>query len=82
MYQLKAFFMWSSIINIALFLFSFLVIIFAREQVAKLAMKWYKINEEQFINLCLGLMGFYKICIIVFNVVPWIALCIVLKSGA
>jgi hypothetical protein len=70
-------FMWCSVINIGLLLFSFLFICLGQEWVYGIHSKWFKISKEQFYAIMYGTLAFYKICIFLFNIVPYIALCIV-----
>jgi hypothetical protein len=69
---------WCSIINIGLLLFSFLMMIVMRRTIYKMHSKWFAMTNEQFDMMWYGLLGFYKICIFAFNIVPCIALSILL----
>ena len=75
--MMREFFLWCSIINIALLMFSFLLFCLGRNWIFRVHTKWYRIPEENFDALWYAVMGFYKICIILFNVVPYIVLLIV-----
>ena len=70
-------FMWCAIINIGLMLFSFLFLCLGHDLVYRVHTKWFQITKEQFDALWYALLGFYKICIFLFNIVPYVALCIV-----
>lgn len=74
---LKSFFFWCSVINLVLFIFSFLAIIFLRKFIVKTQGMWYKIEEDRLYSILYNTMIIYKILIIVFNIVPYIALRII-----
>ena len=69
--------LWCSIINIGLLLISFMIFLAGRGWIYRVHTKWFRLSEEKFDAMWYGILGFYKICVIVFNVVPYIALCIV-----
>ena len=70
---------WMTILNVGLFLFSALVYLLLKKPLAKVAGKMYGITEEHFKELYMRALAFYKILILMFNVIPWIALCITMK---
>lgn len=70
-------FLWCLVINIGLLIWWFLIILFARDWVYRVHGKWFKLSREQFDAIHYEGIVFYKICIFIFNVVPYIALCIV-----
>jgi len=74
--QIRDFFMWCSIINVALLLFSSLMCICAGGWVYQIHSKVFKISREAFNVAIYTFIGAYKILVILFNVVPWIALLI------
>lgn len=74
---LRQFFMWSTIINVGILLLSFLSITFARDWVYRMHSRWFPITRETFNEAIYSGYGVYKIAIIVFNLVPWIALLII-----
>ena len=74
--QVRDFFLWCSIINVALLLFSSLMCICAADWVHGRHGKFFKISREAFDVAIYSFIGAWKILIIVFNVVPWIALLI------
>lgn len=73
-YEIRAMLGWCTLINLGLMIFSYLFICAARAWVYKVHSKWMPITEEQFNGLIYGIFGIYKILIIVFNFVPWLAL--------
>lgn len=74
---LTRFFMWCSILNIGLLMFSFLMLAFAGDFVYSMHAKWFPVPRERFNAVTYSFLGFYKIIVIVFNVVPWAALAII-----
>jgi hypothetical protein len=68
--------MWCTMINVVLLIVSFLILSMARQWVYKMHSVWFPITESQFNVAIYCFMGFYKILIIVLNIVPWIALSI------
>jgi len=74
---LTSFFMWYTILNIGLLMLSFLMFVFAGDFVYRMHSKWFPMPRERFNSVIYSFIGFYKIIVIVFNVVPWIALTII-----
>jgi len=77
MATLKTFFMWCTIINAGLLIISSLLCLCARDWVYQIHSKWFSISREAFNVAIYSFIGLYKIFIIVFNLVPWIALLII-----
>jgi hypothetical protein len=73
----RAFFMWSTIINVLLLVFSSLICTFAGDWVYGKHSKWFPISREAFNVAIYSFIGLFKILILVFNIVPWIACVIV-----
>lgn len=71
------FFLFTSIINLFLLFFSFMVIALARGWLYRMHSRWYPMTEGEFNRAIYRMMGTYKILIFVFCVVPYIALRIV-----
>jgi hypothetical protein len=74
---LRDFLAWCSIINIVLLLFWVLWLQLAHDFVYRVHGRWLKLSEERFDALHYAGMLFFKICIFVFNIVPYLALRIV-----
>lgn len=70
--------LWSTLINWGILLFWFFMIVFAHDWVYRFHARWFKISREDFDKLHYGLMGGFKLLIFIFNLVPYIALRIVL----
>lgn len=74
---LTSFFMWCTLINVGLLVFSFLIMAFAGDFVYSLHGKWFAMPRETFNVVGYSMIGVYKILVYVFNIVPWIALLII-----
>jgi len=69
--------LWCLIINMGIFLYWFAFFALAHDLLYRIHSKWFKIPVEKFDATHYAMMGIFKIVIIVFNLVPYIALCIV-----
>ena len=65
---------WCTVINLAILLLWFLAFFSAHETMFRMHSKWFKVSRETFDAIHYSCMAFYKICIIMFNLVPLIAL--------
>jgi len=74
---IRAFFMWCTIMNGGLLILSFLLVVFAREWAFRMHSRWFTISRDSFNVMVDCFLGFYKILVIVFNLVPYIALVII-----
>ena len=74
---LREFLGWCSVINIALLLYWWLLFMLAHDWVYRLHTKWFKLSPEKFDGLHYSAMAFYKLIVIVFNIIPYIALRII-----
>ncbi len=70
-------FMWCSIINMGLLLWWFLFITLAHDWVYSFHGKWFKLSVERFDTIHYAGITFFKICIFIFNITPYVALLIV-----
>ncbi|MGB2866560.1 MAG: DUF6868 family protein [Sedimentisphaerales bacterium] len=69
----KTFFMWCTIINGALLVLSFLICAFAGDWIYGIHSKWFPISRETFHVAIYSFLALYKIFVLVFNLVPYIA---------
>lgn len=74
---LTTFFMWCTIINVALFAWATVWCILAPDFTYRMHSKLFSIPRETFNMIIYSLLGAFKILILVFNVVPYVALLIV-----
>ena len=75
--MLTRFFMWCTILNVALLALSSLMCICAKDWVYQMHSKWFPISREAFNVAMYSFIGLYKILVIVFNLIPYIALLII-----
>ena len=68
--------LWSTIINYGVLLVWFLVFVRAYAWMRHLHGKWFRLSDEQFDALHYAGMSIYKIGILLFNLVPFLALTI------
>lgn len=68
---------WCTLINFGLLVWWFLFAVIAHDWTYRLHTKWFKISQEQFDAIHYSLMGIFKMGVIVFNLVPYLALRIV-----
>jgi len=68
---------WCSVINIGLLLWWYLFLLLAHDWVYRMHTKWFDISVDRFDAIHYGGMGLFKIGILLFNLVPYLALRIV-----
>ena len=78
---LKDFLLWSLVINYGLVLVWFLALVFARDWIRKLHGKWFTLSDGAFDAVHYGGLGLYKVGILLFNLVPLLALCLASRGG-
>ena len=69
---------WCSAINMGMLMVWFLVLVFARDFIFRVHTRWFKISEERFDEIHYTMMGYYKMAWALFNLVPYLALRIVI----
>ncbi len=69
--------LWSLLINYAILLVWFAALVFARDRIYRLHGKWFSLPKRTFDAIHYGGMAGYKIGILIFNLAPLIALCVV-----
>ena len=74
---LTSFFMWCTIINVSMLLFLALIYLLAPNLVYRMQSRWIPISRGTFDVVFYSFIGFFKVVVLVFNVVPWIALLII-----
>jgi hypothetical protein len=72
--ELKRFLLWSTGLNYVIVTFWFCVFHFAHDRVLALHRRWFKLTAEQFDALNYGGIAIYKIGVLLFNLVPLLAL--------
>ena len=71
---LTTFLGWCSVINISVFVFAVIILMTLRESISKIHSKLFGLNPVNLPLTYFQYLGNYKIAIIMFNVVPYIAL--------
>ena len=74
---LTAFFMWCTIVNVAIFAWGAMWFVLAPDFIHRMQNRIFPLPRETFNAVIYGFLGLHKLFIIVFNVVPWVALLIV-----
>ena len=74
---LTTFFMWCTILNGGLLILSSLILLFAGDFVYGIHGKWFPMPRETFNVVIYAFLGLFKIFVLVFNVVPYVALLII-----
>lgn len=77
----RGFFLWCSLINYGILLLWALPVMFWRDGLYRLWGRWFRLSYEQFDAINMGGITLYKIGIILFNIVPCIALYLVKVTG-
>jgi hypothetical protein len=73
--------LWCTILNYGILLVWFLFFILAHGSMYQFHSKWFRLSVEQFHMLHYAGMSVYKLAIILFNLVPYIALHITKPRG-
>ena len=74
---IREFFMWCTILNVALLLLSSLICVCARDWAYQIHSKLFSISRETFNVAIYSFLGLYKIFVFVFTLIPYIALSII-----
>ena len=74
--MLAKFFMWCTIINGGLFVFTALMCMMAPNLVYNIQNKFFPLPRETFNAIIYSFLGLFKIIVICFNLVPYLALLI------
>ena len=74
--EFKDFLLFCVVLNYAILFIWAGVFIFAHEWIYRIHSRWFKLPVETFDAIHYTGLAIYKIGIILFNLVPWIALCI------
>ena len=72
--HLVRFLLWCTVVNFAILLVWVGFFIFGRDFMFRLHSRWFKIEPEHFNAIHYAGMAFYKMLVLVFNVVPLLAL--------
>ena len=75
--SLQQFFLWCTVINYGLLILWWVIVLLPHTWIYRLSSKGLRLTEEQFDACNFQGIVFYKLAIILFNLVPYIALRIV-----
>ena len=75
--DLRHFLLWCTIINYGILLVWFLVFALAHDWMERLHGRWFRLSIDQFDALHYAGMSVFKIGVVLFNLTPFVALCIV-----
>jgi hypothetical protein len=73
----RIFFMWCTIINLGMLIFSSIMCAFLGDFSFKMNSRLFSITREQFNVILVSFLALYKIIFIAFNLVPFVALLII-----
>ena len=65
---------WCSLINVALLLIWFLFIVFVHDWMFRIHTRWFELSSEKFDAIHYAGIGLFEMTIVIFNVVPYLAL--------
>ena len=74
---IRSFLLWCTVINYGILLVWYVVFALAHDWIRRLYGRWFRLSDDQFDSLHYLGMAIYKIGIFLFNLVPYVALCIV-----
>ena len=74
---LTVFFKWCSILNLAILYLSWLGLWLCPDFIYRIHSRWFSVSREAFNNICYAYLGVFKILVIVFSLVPYLALLII-----
>ncbi|ANJ66574.1 hypothetical protein A9404_03530 [Halothiobacillus diazotrophicus] len=74
MTELTTFLGWCTLINTVLLFVAFLMLSLARKRIMTIHARIFQVPEEALPGIYLGFLGKYKLLIVVFNLVPYLAL--------
>tara|TARA_B110000908_G_scaffold82724_1_gene99048 strand:- start:18437 stop:18733 length:297 start_codon:yes stop_codon:yes gene_type:complete len=73
---LTTFFMWCTIVNGAMLIYTSVFVIFAPDFIYRMQSKWFSISRESFNIIIYSYLGLFKILFITFCLAPYLALLI------
>jgi len=65
---------WCSVINVGIFIFSAIAVTILRDPIASIHSRLFRLNKSDLPEIYVHYLGVYKIAVIIFNLVPYIAL--------
>ena len=77
---LQEFLGWCTVINIGILILSSIVVVTIREPVLRIHSKLFRMKEEQLVGAYFQYLAQFKIAVLIFNLVPYLALALMDKS--
>jgi hypothetical protein len=74
---IRSFLAWCTVINFGLLICWFLFMSLAHDWLYRLNSKWYNLSVDRFDAIHYSGIAFYKILVLIFNLVPYLAIRIV-----
>jgi hypothetical protein len=74
---MRRFLLWCTVINYGILLVWFLFFAFAHDGIQRIHGRWFRLPSDQFDAVHYSGMAIFKIGIMLFNLVPFVVLCIV-----
>ena len=71
---LRAFFGWCTLLNAGLLVLASLLLLLAPDWVCKFHGWWFQLPRETMTGKIYSVVGVWKILMIIFNLIPWLAL--------
>ncbi|HKY56713.1 MAG TPA: hypothetical protein VJL80_01585 [Aeromicrobium sp.] len=68
------FFGWCTVLNLGIYLISVVALFAMRSVVVSQGLRWFGVSEEAVLQTTYQWIGTYKLAIILFALVPWLAL--------
>jgi hypothetical protein len=68
------FFGWCTLLNLGVYLISAVALLTLRPMVVRNNMRWFGVTEDDVLRTSLQWLGAYKLGILLFALVPWLAL--------
>lgn len=75
---LQTFLGWCVILNFAVMMYLFVVVVLAGDWIHRLYGRWFPMSREAFYLTMYAFLGVYKMLVIAFNVVPYLVLALCL----
>ncbi len=72
--SLRTFFLWCTLLNGGWLILMSLILMWGGGAVYRLHQRWFPMSRETFTVAVYAFLGVYKIIVIAFNLVPWLAL--------
>ncbi len=75
--QAISLFKWMTLINVAILVLSFFLFALFKKTVCRVHGRFFGIDESQVASTSYLYFGIYRLLVIIFNIVPYISLCII-----